>query len=288
MGMRNRRREAAQRLNCKSLDAKFLAEVTQGLNCSPFEAVSVLEVVKEVYAPYLDTATAASAPGKMTLVVVSAEEPAGKPLAKCQMQRVCLTVHRGKEDDRLLQRHGPAAFRRARIADLCQEALSQGGLLTAEDLAYRTFFVTPRTITRDLKALRETEIPVPLRSIRQDIGPVLTHRTAIVQAALDGKTTSEICYALRHSAEAVANYLSTFARCVQLQRRGLSGSEIAFVLRRGPTLIESYLQLSTKCAADPNRAAHLEELLRLGQVGGKKKLKLQHPEIGRAAHRARD
>ena len=142
--------------------------------------------------------------------------------------------------------------------------------LTAEDLAYRTFFVTPRTITRDLKALRETEIPVPLRSIRQDIGPVLTHRTAIVQAALDGKTTSEICYALRHSAEAVANYLSTFARCVQLQRHGLSGSEIAFLLRRGPTLIESYLQLSTECAADPNRAAHLEELLRLGQVGGKK------------------
>ena len=229
-------------------------------------------MVKEVYAPYLDTPVAASAPGKMTLVVVNAEEPAGKPLAKCRMQRVCLTVHRGEPDDQLLHEQGPAAFRRARIPDLCQEALSQGGLLTAEDLAYRTFFVTPRTISRDLKALRENvpEIPVPLRSLRQDIGPVLTHRTAIVEAALDGKTTTEICYAHRHSAEAVANYLSTFARCVQLQRRGLSTSEIAYVLSRGPTLIASYLRITNECAADPNRAAHLEELLRLGRVGGKK------------------
>ncbi len=228
--------------------------------------------MKEVYAPYLDTATAASAPGKVTLVVVNAEEPAGKPLAKCQMQSVCLTVHRGQEDDRLLQQKGPGAFRRARIADLCQEALSQGGLLTAEDLAYRIFFVTPRTITRDLKVLRESapEIAVPLRSLRQDIGPVLTHRTAIVKAALKGKTTSEICYDLRHSPEAVANYLSTFVRCVQLQRRELSASEIAFLLRRGPTLIERYLELATDCEADPNQAAHLEELMRLGQVGEKK------------------
>ncbi len=155
MAMRNRRREAAQRLDCKSLDAQFLTVIREGLDCSPYEAKAVLDAVKEVYAPFLATATASSVPGKVTLVVVSAEEPAGKPLAKCQMQQVCLSVHRGQEDDRLLQHKGPAAFRRARIADLCQEALSQGGLLTAEDLAYRIFFVTPRTITRDLKVLRE-------------------------------------------------------------------------------------------------------------------------------------
>lgn len=272
MGMRNRRREAAQRLDCKSLDAKFLAEIREGLDCSPYEAKAVLGVVKEVYAPYLDASAAASAPGKITVVVVSAEEPAGKPLAKCQMQQVCLRVHRGQEDDRLLQQRGPAAFRRARIVDLCQEALSQGGLLTAEDLAYRIFFVTPRTITRDLKLLREAtpEVAIPLRSLRHDIGPVLTHRTAIVKAALEGKTTSEICCDLRHSPEAVANYLSTFVRCVQLQRRGLSASEIAFLLRRGPQLIERYLELLSDCEAEPNHVAHLEELLRLGQVGGKK------------------
>ncbi len=83
MGMRNRRREADQRLSCKSLDARFLSEICEGLNCSPFEADAVLSVVQEVYAPYLDTAPTASPPGKVTLVVVDAEEPAGKPLSKC-------------------------------------------------------------------------------------------------------------------------------------------------------------------------------------------------------------
>ena len=256
MGIRNRRREAVHRLECKSLDARFLAEIREGLNCSPFEAEAVLSVVKEVYAPYLDAASAAiSPPGKITLMVVNADEPAGKPLAKCRMQPVC-----------------PAAFRRARIPELCQEALSQDGLLTVEDLAYRIFFVTPRTISRDLKALREAdpEVVVPLRSVRQDIGPVLTHRTAIVQAALEGQTTSQICDAVRHSPEAVANYLSTFVRCVQLERRGVSVGEIAFLLRRGPSLVERYLELAAECEGDPNRSAHLEELLRLGQAGGKK------------------
>ena len=273
MGIRNRRREAVHRLECKSLDARFLAEIREGLNCSPFEAEAVLSVVKEVYAPYLDAASAAiSPPGKITLMVVNADEPAGKPLAKCRMQPVCLTIHRGSEDDQLLYRQGPAAFRRARIPELCQEALSQDGLLTVEDLAYRIFFVTPRTISRDLKALREAdpEVVVPLRSVRQDIGPVLTHRTAIVQAALEGQTTSQICDAVRHSPEAVANYLSTFVRCVQLERRGVSVGEIAFLLRRGPSLVERYLELAAECEGDPNRSAHLEELLRLGQAGGKK------------------
>lgn len=39
--------------------------------------------------------------------------------------------------------------RGARLLELCQVALSQRGLLTAEDPAFRVFFVTPRTISRD-------------------------------------------------------------------------------------------------------------------------------------------
>lgn len=273
MGVRNRREEPLARLDAKTLDARFKREIREGLNCSPFEAEAVLEVVKEVYGPVLDAAGAEAVPGRLTLLVVSAEEPAGKPIARCRTLPVHLTVHRGSEDDRLLHEQGPAAFRRARIPALCQEALSQGGLLTREDLAYRVFFVTPRTITRDLQALRAADPggALPLRSTRHDIGPVMTHRVEIVRAALLGKTTSEICRDLRHSPEAVANYLSTFTRCVQLKRRGMDTGEIAFLLRRGPSLIQRYLELLASCEADPTLAYHLEELLRLGQCGGEKK-----------------
>jgi hypothetical protein len=223
MGIRNKKREILRRLDSKTLDARFLNEIRNGLNCSPFEAEAVLEVVKEVYFPFLDEQSVKAPPGKVTLIAVSADEPAGKPVADCEKQSVCLTIHRGPEDDRILQGHGAAGFRQGRILDLCQEALSQGALITREDLAYRVFFVSTRTITRDLSVLREAnpDVMIPLRSTVHDIGPVLTHRTKIVHLALEGKTMTQICQIMKHSPQAVNNYLSTFTRCVHLKHKDM-------------------------------------------------------------------
>jgi len=261
-------------LDSKTLDAKFLNEIRNGLNCSPFEAEAVLEVVKEVYFPFLDEQSVKAPPGKVTLIAVSADEPAGKPVVDCDKQSVCLTIHRGPEDDRILQEQGAAGFRQARIIDLCQEALSQGALLTREDLAYRVFFVSTRTITRDLNFLRQVnpDVMIPLRSTVHDIGPVLTHRTKIVRLALEGKTMTQICQIMRHSPQAVNNYLATFIRCVHLQRRDMQVGQIAFLLRRGKALVQQYLDIMSECESDKNIAYHLEELLRMGtcSIGGKK------------------
>jgi DNA-binding CsgD family transcriptional regulator len=278
MGVRHRKRETTQRLAEKTLEAQFLSEVCHGLNCSPFEGRAVLEVVQEVFAPLWSEAS--SLPGRVVLMAVDADEPAGKPVQDCQMRMVILQVHRGPEDDQIFQAGGPRAFRRARLVDMCQSALSQGGLLTAEDLAFRVFFVTPRTISRDLQALRAAEpgLFIPMRSTVHDLGPVLTHRVQIVRLSLEGKTTSEICRRLKHSPEAVANYLSTFTRVAQLAKRGCQPGEIAFLIRRGPTLVKRYLELLQECKRDRNYAYHLRELLKIGQAGRKKK------EAGAASH----
>jgi DNA-binding CsgD family transcriptional regulator len=274
MGVRHRAREVIERLDSKTLDARFTTEIEQGLNCSPFEAEAVLGVVKEVYSPFLATDATHAAPGMITLMAVAADEPAGKPVAQCHKQTVSLTLHRGTSDDVLMVQHGPAAFRQARLLDLCQQALSQGALLTAEDLAYRIFFVTPRTISRDLIVVRQAhpDVLIPLRSTVHDLGPVLTHRTQIVRLALQGKTTSQICQIMHHSPEAVANYLSTFARCAQLAAKDMQVGQIAFLLRRGPALIRAYLDLLVECQQDRNMAYHLDELLRLGSCGVEKKV----------------
>ena len=266
MGVRNKKKETLVRLNSKTLDARFINEIQTGLNCSPFESEAVLDVVKEVYFPFLDEQSVKAPPGKITLIAVSADEPAGKPVVNCEKQSVCLTVHRGAEDDRTLQEQGAAGFRQARIIDLCQEALSQGALLTREDLAYRVFFVSPRTITRDLNILREADpdVIIPLRSTVHDIGPVLTHRTRIVRLALEGKTMTQICRIMRHSPQAVNNYLDTFTRCVHLKRKDMQVGQIAFLLRRGKALIQQYLDIITECESDKNMSYHLEELMRLG------------------------
>jgi len=283
MGRRNLSREELLRLESKTLDARFKEEIQHGLNCSPFESEAVVEVVREVYLPFIDQASPQAPPGKITLVAVSADEPAGKAVKDCAKVTVCLTLHRGAVDDALLVKDGPASFRRARIADLCQEALSQGALLTREDLAYRIFFVSPRTISRDLAALREAEpeVPIPLRSTVHDIGPMLTHRVRIVRLALAGKTTTQICNIMRHSPQAVSNYLSTFAKCAQLARKDMQAGQIAFLLRRGEGLVKKYLELLAECDSDKNMAYHLDELLRLGRIEGKKKRRGGRPGHGR-------
>jgi hypothetical protein len=252
-----------RRLDSKTLDAQFVHEVQHGLNSSPFEAEAVLDVVKEIYFPFLDQQPIKAPPGKVTLIAVNADEPAGKPVAECKKQNVCLTVHCGSEDDRILQEHGPAGFRQSRIPDICQEALSQGALLTREDLAYRVFFVSPRTISRDLNILRRITpgLVIPLRSTVHDIGPVLTHRTQIVRLVLEGKTMTQICQTTHHCPQAARNYLSTFERCVHLARKDMQVGQIAFLLRRGKGLIQQYLDLLNECESEKNMSYHLEELM---------------------------
>ena len=202
-------------------------------------------------------------------------------MTDCEKQTVCLTIHRGPEDDRILQQQGATGFRQARILGLCQEALSQGALLTREDLAYRVFFVSTRTITRDLGILRKAnpDVIIPLRSTIHDIGPVLTHRTKIVRLALEGKTMTQICSIMRHSPQAVNNYVATFVRCVHLKQKNMQVGQIAFLLRRGKALVQQYLDIISECESDKNMSYHLEELLRLGSCsnGGKK-------SPGRAKH----
>ena len=169
MGVRHAEQETIERLQAKTLDAQLRQILVAGLACSPFEAQAVLEAVQEVYAPFFQgPAAAAAQPGQLTLVALAAEEPAGKPVADCHKRTVSLTLHRGGADDRLLQQLGPRDFLRQRIPDLCQQALSQGALLTREDLACRIFLVGLRTISRDLAWLRaHDERPLPLRSMVQ-------------------------------------------------------------------------------------------------------------------------
>jgi hypothetical protein len=267
MGIPQPKRQLVARLASKNLDSQFQALITEGLSCSPFEARGILDALHEVYGQYLQESASEILPGRLSLVAIDAEEPAGKPLGACQKRTITLTVHRGKEDDHLLARQGPTAWRRARIPDLLEEALSQGALLTREDLAYRVFFVSVRTISRDLAFLRaQPQAPdLPLRGTLHDIGPVITHRVQIVGLALDGHSQFEICRRTRHSPQAVSNYLSTFTRSARLAQQGLAPKEIAFLLQRGERLIQHYLDLYHEAAAAGGpRSYFMGELLAMG------------------------
>jgi hypothetical protein len=162
------------------------------------------------------------------------------------MMPVVLTLYAGEEDHqyRLSQgRNGVAALRQQQIERMAHEALDQGALLTAEDLAFRIFNCGLRTISRDLKALSDRDVVVPLRSQQKDAGRALTHRVQAVELYLKRYTFTQIRQRIYHSLSAIANYIVTFAVVVAHTRDDHSVDEIAFLMQISPTLVRQYQEL---------------------------------------------
>jgi hypothetical protein len=240
--------EQINRLNVKTLDQVFIARAQEGLGCSLFEAQALTELVKEVYFPWLSQPQAIQA-GQLALTAVSANEPGHKPLKKCKMVPVILTLYAGKEDyeHRLAHgRNGVAALRQKQIGRMAHEALDQGALLTAEDFAFRIFNCGLRTISRDLQTLAQQEVVVPLRSQQKDVGRALTHRVQAVELYLQRYTFTQIRQRIYHSLSAIANYVVTFALVVVHTRLGHSVDEIAFLMQISPKLVSQYQQLYSR------------------------------------------
>ena len=237
--------EQIQRLSIKTLDQVFVARAQEGLGCSLFEAQALTELVREVYFPWLARPEAIQA-GQLALTAVSAEEPGHKPLSKCKMVPIVLTLYTGDEDyDYRLQHepHGVVALRQRQIERMAHEALDQGALLTAEDFAWRIFNCGLRTISRDLKALVAQDIIVPLRSQQKDAGRALSHRVQIVELYLKRYTFTPIRQRLCHSLFSIANYIVTFTLVVAHTRDGHSVDEIAFLMQISPALVSQYQEL---------------------------------------------
>jgi uncharacterized protein DUF1670 len=231
------------RLDSKSLDSMFRRRIEEGANCAPFVSNAILATVKEVFPIGPDEPDHQLGLGQIQLLVVSALEPAGKPLEECQKVTVRLTLDAGQEDFQVRMVHGVEGLRRARILRMTAEARDQGGLLSYEDLAYRLFNCGVRTIVRDVQDLRRREIEVPSRGQQQDIGPGQTHRVQAVRLFLLGHQPNEIARKLYHTLGSIENYITTFARVVVLVNKSYADDEIAFVMRRSTPLIAAYRKL---------------------------------------------
>jgi Protein of unknown function (DUF1670) len=248
------------RLDAKSLDNLFRRRIELGANCSPFVSQAILQTVKQTYPLDPDDIDRQLGLGQIKLLVVAAEEPAGKPLDQGQKVTVCLTLDAAREDYQIRLAHGVEGLRRARILRLTAEARDQGGLLSYEDLAFRLLNCGVRTIVRDVQALRRRGIEVPTRGQQRDIGPGQTHRVQAVRLYLQGLEANEIARRLYHALSSIENYLTTFARVVILVSRGYADDEIAFVIRRSSSLVAAYRKLHAEFQAQPAARRRLDEI----------------------------
>jgi hypothetical protein len=249
------------RLKQKQLDTQFVNSLIQGMNCSQFEAKAILNAVYETYQPFFDN-SGSMKPGQILFEVVSVDNGAQKKLSECKMVSVVLTLDAGEEDLQVKEHQAVKGLRRHRLQRIVNEAFQQGGLLTVEDIANRLLNCGERTICRDIKALKDQGILLPLRSTIRDMGKSITHRALIVKQWLAGKEYTEIARATHHSVAAVANYIDKFKRVVCLAKNNYEIKTIAFLVKLSPSLTQEYYDLYQTMDAVPHRKDELDDLIK--------------------------
>jgi CRP-like cAMP-binding protein len=252
---------AEGRLALKTPEAAFLRVLTEEFGFSSRVSRELLQVGQEMLAG--GVSALAVRPGQVRLVVASFKAPFGPPLAEVEKVEVTLTVDSGAEDAEVRQRDGLAGLRRGRILRLTEEALAQGGVLTQEDLG-RALGVEPRTIRRDIQALKSEGHLIPTRGQVKGVGRGQTHKVKIIELWLDRQGYDQIARRLYHSPQAIKRYVSTFLRMVVLHRQGSGVADIAFLTHSSERLVRDYLALYDRAQEMPHRAEKLaEELARV-------------------------
>jgi hypothetical protein len=249
------------RLSAKTRESQFRRRIERGANCAPFVSRAILQTVKEVFPVDSEDQLGQLGLGRLRLLIVAAEEPAGKPLEECQKVQCTLTLDAGEADAQVRAWQGVTGLRRARILRLSVEAREQGGLLSYEDLAYRLLNFGLRTLVRDVAQMRRDGLVVPTRGQQHGIGPGQTHRVQAVRLFLEGQEPMEIARRMYHALSSIENYLTTFGRVVLLADKGYGNDEIAFLVCRSTPLVAAYRDLARQFSHKRTAQARFREIL---------------------------
>jgi hypothetical protein len=249
------------RLDAKTRESQFRRKIEKGANCPPFVSRAILQTVKEIFPVDPEDQLGQLGLGRLRLLIVAAEEPAGKPLEECQKVQVILTLDAGEADARVRAGQGVTGLRRSRILRLSVEACEQGGLLSYEDLAYRLLNCGLRTLVRDVAQMRRDGLVVPTRGQQHGIGPGQTHRVQAVRLFLEGHEPMEIARRMYHALSSIENYLTTFGRVVFLVNKDYGNDEIAFLLNRSTPLVAAYRELARQFSHKRTAQARFREIV---------------------------
>jgi len=204
----------------------------------------------------------ARAPGVIVHTAVSKQEPAGKPIKDCTVVPVKLTtVH--DADLQVMKEEGPVELRKVRLARFCDEAHSQRGLLSHEDLHF-LLCVDISTIGDYVAELRREGVCVPTRGAVKDIGPEPTHKRVIAQYLARGFSTSRIRAMTKHSEGAIGRYQQQFGLVLYLLKTfpDASDEERRQLADLSEKSYRTYVDVYEEASKEPSCQPHLERLRR--------------------------
>ena len=232
-------KRAFERLGNKNEQQSWVQEL-QGYRLSPIEARAVSQRVSR----YLkERGSTGLEDGQIYYSAVAFGEPAGKPISKCRLVRIHLTLD-APEDLKYLEKDGGGvpALRQARLFRMALEAVEQGARLTQEDFV-RLLGVDVRTIRRIIRRLREQSIYVPTRGYSQDIGRGTSHKAIAVRMYLQYATYTQIQQATQDVPASLIRYLKDFSAVVQAVSLQVPDYQLPVITGLSKSLVDEYLAL---------------------------------------------
>ena len=260
----DRKEESSKRLQLRSACGTFTNIISDGTNCSRFEAEVITAKAKEVFQLGEHSEHNTYQTGQMKWRAICEHEPPGKKLSECTYKAIVLTVHNIEEDAETLRDYDRTAKRGQQILRMTTEALDQGTLLTMEDLAH-ILDCDEKTIRMDIKRYQKKhDIIIPTRGNKKDIGPGVTHREKTVELFIQGKDPLTIARELKHSLKAVERYISTFCRVIYCYSEVLNTLKTALIVGISVALVNKYLELKAKYWNKEEYRERLEEISERG------------------------
>ena len=179
-------------------------------------------------------------------------------MAKTKLVPVVISL---MADDEAKQRQNGKKLRdlkREAVARICHEVDTQGGCITAAELAL-LLKTTPPTIGKYIAHWQtEHDQLLPRRGTIHDMGPTLTHKKQICRLLfLDGKTVSQTVRLTNHSPQAIHRYITNFRQVFTCKIKGLTPDETARATKISPRLVNEYHKLFDEYAVTNDKFADL-------------------------------
>ena len=231
--------QAIDRLATKSERQTLLMEL-QNYRLSPIEAEAVVQRLQR----YLDEHSPDQLDeGQVFYSAVAFSEPAGKPLEKCSLARVKLTLDAPEDLEYLKDGHGGApVLRRSRLFRIAFEAMHQGVRLVQEDFV-RLLGISRRTVGRIIAEFRQQGIFIPTRGYCKDIGRGTTHKVVAVEMFLKHASYTEMGRKTGDTPASLMRYIKGFAAVVNAVDLDLSPTQVQVVTGMSEKLVAEYVAL---------------------------------------------
>ena len=251
-----KRNNIFHRIKAKTFEALLILKLTRDYCLSPIEANTLTQDLTEYIHNNSETILTE---GEILFTAVVRDEPAGKPLNKCDTKQIKLNLYPQELVE--LSFKNLKKYHSLMVERLCWEAFNQGCCLTQEDLA-RLLHCSVSTIKRIIAELKTEDKFIPTRGNYGDIGPGVSHKAEAVKRYLKGYTVSEIAQAMAHHPHSIERYLDDFCLVAAgYINENYTALRLSRALKLSENLVQQYIDLYHRFKDDPDCHQRLEQLL---------------------------